>query len=525
MKDEISQLVDTRGRRPASNDDAIKLYNFSASLPLFRRKYDWKGPKWEPNHIRRLHTAVRNQLAVDIAGGPCGLDNRLESAERAKVAQLIKVVSARMLYETYLDLGTSRMADVLVSLVRRKDFQSVVDSVANDTKAFQRIFSMTIGTLDSEQALPSLDMPQVSKEDLDLASLWSRVADDVNANIKSAKCKLATECCTIFLNSMQDGTIIDTVSPEEIDKVRHYLATLPSNGDYLQRGAEVARELGLTLYQLLKANSSQESVTNKRWDQRDDERLLQLVQRQVNANARGHKRSASLCWKRVARQMGNKTNEQCRLRWRAIGKNTSDETFDDAQLYMLQILYAAYGDNWHKIAKLIPGRLAHQCRSKFLSSFSQPDRAEYVKYYNDLKNAITNGNAAINVRKWWARVDWLGIKLLKIANITKNSSILRALDEFYTSEEIPRRINLLFGSESLKHPEVLNGYDVLTLAEYFREYSSQMVRKILNSTVTTLLRKSKVTDAKDFENIFTIEAVDDEHLLQSLKRLLKCAWP
>ncbi|GBE60635.1 Myb-like transcription factor [Babesia ovata] len=526
MKEEISQLVDSRGRRPASNDDAFKLYNFSSSIPIFRRKYDWNVPKWEPDQIRRLHIAVRTQLTKDLAEGPAGLDSRLEPAEISNLSQLLNVSHARVLYGLYLDFGPTRMADVIVDLLRRKDFVNVIDAMKRDPDAFGRLFSTSADSSQEYRTSSSVSSAQAANPAVDLASLWSRVADDVNGNGKSTKCKLATECCTIFLNSTPDGTLIETVTKKEITKLRHYTATLPPNDDYLQRGAKVAQELGLTLYQLLKADSRPKDLSSKRWEHHEDERLIQLVQRQVNIHARGPKRSNSLCWKTVARQMGNKTNEQCRLRWRAIGNTTLwNEAFDDSQLYMLQILHAAYGDNWQKIAKLMPGKQAHQCRSKFLSCISQPDRTDYIRYYNDLKNAITNRNAAVNVRKWWARVDCLGMKMLKIANITKNAAIMNVLGDFYNSEEIMWRINRLFGDDSLKRTHALNGVDVLTVAEYLRQYSSHMVCKILNSIVVSLLKKSKVGHANDFRNIFDLGNVGESQFAEALKRLLELSWP
>ncbi|CDR94194.1 myb-like DNA-binding domain containing protein, putative [Babesia bigemina] len=526
MKEEISQLVDSRGRRPASNDDAFKLYSFSSSIPLFRRKYDWNVPKWEPDQIRRLHIAVYNQLTKDLTGGPAGLDSRLKPAEISKISQLLDVSHARLLYGIYLDLGPTRMADVIVDLLRGDNFVSLVEAMRKDSGAFIRLFSTSADSYHEERTTSCVIEAQPENTTVDLASLWSRVADDVNDNGKSTKHKLATECCTIFLNSKPDGSLIETVTRKEITKFRQYTATLPPNDDYLQRGAEIAQELGLTLYQLLKADSRPDQLSSKRWEHHDDERLIQLVQRQVNINARGPKRSNSLCWRTVARQMGNKTNEQCRLRWRAIGNTTlCNEAFDDSQLYMLQILHAAYGDNWHKIAKLMPGKQAHQCRSKFLSCLSQPDRTDYIKYYYDLKNAITNRNAAVNVRKWWARVDCLGMKMLKIANITKNTVIMNVLGDFYRSEEIIRRINRLFGDESLKRTHTLNGVDVLIVAEYLRQYSSHMVCKILNSVVVSLLKKSKSGHANDFRNIFDLGHVDESQFANALKRLLDLSWP
>ncbi|GIX63189.1 glycogen synthase kinase-3 alpha, putative [Babesia caballi] len=526
MKDEISQLVDSRGRRPTSNEDAFKLYNFSVSLPVFRRKYDWKVPKWEAEQIKDLHIAVRKQLATELAAGPSGIDARLGPMELPRATQVLKAAGLRTLYALYIDVGPVRIVDAIVALVRREDFTVIIDALTADPDALQRLlFPPTAAGEDAqgESSEGTADQPEQSVE---LGALWSRVADDLNANLTGPRCKLATECCTIFLNSTPEGALIETVEPKDVERVREYTATLPPNEDYLKRGAEVARELGLTLFQLLKAEFMPEQEVNKRWDQHDDERLIELVQRQVNARSQGPKRFNSLCWKSVARQMGNKTNVQCRLRWRSIGTTEArEEAFDDAQLYMLQILHAAYGDKWISIARMIPGKNAYQCRTKFLSCLSPPGKAEYVKYYKGLRNAIASRKPSINVRRWWVRVDWLGIKLLKLAHLTKNATIMKALEELYESGIIMKRIDRLFGSEPLKWSRTIRGIDILTLAEYLKKYSSRMVLRITNSLVSALLRKSRVADADDFKRIFDLRSVDEAQFEQSLKTLLECSWP
>lgn len=524
MKEEISQLVDSRGRRPASNSDAIKLYSYSASLPMYRRKYDWKIPTWCAESIKCLHSSVRKELTEDLGTGPEGLDERLNSQEMSEAVKLLRSISARSFYAAYVTYGTSLMRNAIVSLVQSEEFATHLEKISSNPDEFSDVIAATIQKLEEEHLTSSPDVPLSTRDDYDLGALWSRVADDVNAESKAIKNKLATECCAVFLNSTPQGKMIDSIKPEEVRKLDDYFSGAESD-DYLKRGAEVAEKLGLTLYQLLKAKSAPAIVPNQRWEEEDDERLLQCVQRQVNVHSTGHKRNAALCWKTVARQMGNKSNEQCRLRWRAIGQSTRDYPFDDSQLYMLQILYAAYGENWQKIAKLIPGKLAHQCRTKFFSALSQPDRDGYLKYYMDLRNAILNHSASINVRKWWNRVDWLGAKLIRIASITKNRTIMEALHEFYATDDIPKRINLLYNTERIERVETLHGSDVLTMAEYLMKYSSRMVRKMVNAAVTALLKKAKNVSAHDFQRIFEVDTVNDAQFHQSLVRLLRSAWP
>ncbi|GFE54819.1 myb-like DNA-binding domain containing protein [Babesia ovis] len=526
MKDSISQLEDERGRKPASNNDAVLLHNFSASLPVFRRKYDWKVPKWEPEQIKELHNLVKNEIIKDLGSGSSGFEAHLGADELRKAVELLKQMEARLLYELYVSFGPQHISGVIINVVNRSDFLETMDLIHSDPETFRGLF--VFGTPQEVPKEGNEDLQENATPDhcVEMSSLWARVANEINNTISGNRSKLATECCSIFLNSKPDGELVEKVTAGEIQRLHHYTSTEPQGDDYLKRGVEIAEELGITLYQLLKAASIPKKATKNRWCPSDDEKLRQIVRRELNSKSRGSKRSQSISWRNVARQMGNKTNEQCRLRWRVIGKgNGSDDTFSEAELYMLQILYAAYGDNWQKISKHLPGKQPHQCRNKFLSSISRPDRNEYLTYFKDLKNTITNRNASVNVRKWWAKVDWLGIKLLKIANITKNKAIMDALSTFYESDEIANRINRLFGDEPLKRSQDLNGIDVLKMSEYLRRYPSQMVSKIVNSAVPALLRKSRTSNASEFKDIFDLGTVDDAQFVQSLNRLLQCAWP
>ncbi|KAK1443637.1 hypothetical protein BgAZ_205130 [Babesia gibsoni] len=524
MKEDISQLVDARGRRPASNQDAIKLYSFSASLPMYRRKYDWKVPVWSSDSVKCLHMSVRKELTTDIATGPGGLDSNLDHQQLSQAAHLFKTITVRTLYATYLSYGIALMKDATVALIKSDDFPTIMNQIVDNPESFEGIFAKVVEKCVKEHQTDEPNMPP-ARDDYDLGALWARIADQVNLNSKSAKNKIASECWAIFLNSTCDGDVIRSVSKQQVKQVHELLSNKKSKNSKL-RYVDIANELGLTPYQVLKAASIPEATSNARWSEEEDERLLQFVQRQENAHTSGVKRSSAICWKTVSRHMGNKTNEQCRLRWRTIAHSTlRDYPFEDHQLYMLQILHTAYGDNWQKIANLIPGKLAHQCRTKFLSALSQPDREEYVKYYMDLKNAIANKNPSINVRKCWCRIDWLGMRLLKIASLTKNAAILIALHEFYGTEEIERRISMAYTSRRLKKGEDVNGFDVFILSEYLMKTASQMVRKIVNSAVEALLKRSRMSNANDFKSMFEVDDIDDNQFLQSLRRLLRSAWP
>eukprot|EP00371_Babesia_bovis_P001400 XP_001610047.1 myb-like DNA-binding domain containing protein [Babesia bovis T2Bo] len=484
MKDSISQLEDDRGRKPASNNDAVVIHNFSASLPLYRRKYDWKVPKWEPDQIRELHKSVRHEIIRAICGGPDGLEAHLSIEDLRQSVELLQLPSSRLLYELYITYGNLHISGIILKC--KDDLSGTIELLKNNPEGF-REFVMGDPVEPCSEPESSTPPPVCS----DISSLWSRVADAVNAGKTSSRSRLSTECCSIFLNSTEDGKLLDTVTAKDVERLQRYIDSDPTDTDSFVSGAEKAQELGITLYQYLKAASMNSRSVNRRWTSGDDEKLRRAVRKEVNYRVTGTKRSESINWRNVSRFMGNRTNEQCRLRWRFICKgHQSGDNFTLSELYALQLLYSAYGDNWQKIARLIPGKQPHQCRNKYLSSISIPDQSEYLTYYKDLKNTITNRNASVNVRRWWSKVDWLGMKLLKIANITKNKAIMDVLCDFYASDIIATRIGRLFGDCSLVRSQDLNSLDVLRVSEYLKRYTSTMVTKIVNSTFPTLLRVS-----------------------------------
>ncbi|PWA72019.1 myb domain protein 4r1 [Artemisia annua] len=159
---------------------------------------------------------------------------------------------------------------------------------------------------------------------------------------------------------------------------------------------DIAKELktNRTPYQCLSRfqRSLNPSILNNEWTPTEDEELRKAVAEYGETN-----------WQLIASILSGRTGTQCSNRWKKslnplrerVGRWDSDE---DKRLKIAVRLFGA--KNWHKITKFVPGRMAPQCRERWVNCLDPSLKMDKWTEEEDmkLKAAVEEHNYS------WARV-------------------------------------------------------------------------------------------------------------------------
>lgn len=100
-------------------------------------------------------------------------------------------------------------------------------------------------------------------------------------------------------------------------------------------------------------------LTTADWSEEKTQQLVELVEK--------FKGDRSRMWRKIALELGQKTSEQCRLRYEKVAReNVKAGTWSVEEDIKLQLLATIFGrGQWTKIADLMPGRTDVKCRERF----------------------------------------------------------------------------------------------------------------------------------------------------------------
>lgn len=309
----MSLLRDTKGRRPPSNADAVRLYENMAKLPSFRNKYDWNSNIWSEDQIKLLHLKVKQVLQRLALDSVVATYKNIDFDVKNNIANTIKSINTNHLYHYLVE----------------------------DPYHF----------LEAVPPAPPFAFVKITS-----GIFWNLVIDHIDQQKNFSKIPL--DCHIKYLNSNADGTLRVKLTPKQMDKLNNIM----KNDDKIN-WIDAAKKIGCTPYQCyLYFVKNVTSGDSSNWTDELDKKLINAVSRSIGKRV----------WHEVAQEVGNnKTNEQCRLRWSRVLSKRSVEGISPVNINKklqedIKFLVDIYGKtNWTLIARHV-NLTDKQCRSKYV---------------------------------------------------------------------------------------------------------------------------------------------------------------